>query len=190
MLFKGFWRWLRIFSLTVGLMTGPLSFVRELLAIYSPTHGQPAGVFWHWAWSAFILSSVTAWILEYRRSESLKNELHTVKAEPSFTGHLYQFNIHPRVGIMPPKMAQQALDIFAERSGKPKTEYRVDCDLFVEAYVVNERLSVGNILEYELEIEVEGRSLKLKSEPGFDGWIQIRSSYKIDATRGGKVKCL
>ncbi len=187
-MFKGFWRWLRIFSLTVALMTGPLSFVRELLSIYSPSHIQLASVFWHWVWIAFIFSSSIAWIAEYRRAESLKNELVTVKARPSFIGHLYQFNIHPRTGVAPPKMLQEALDIYAERHGQPKTELKMDCDVFIEAYIVNERLSVGTIVEYELEIEIEGQSLQLKSEPSFSGWIQTRSSYRIDAITGNKME--
>jgi hypothetical protein len=185
---KGFWRWLQIVGFMVALMSGALSLARELYLIYNPHAMHPANLFWHCVWIAFISSSVIAWVAEYRRAESFKNELATAKARPYFTGHLYQFNIHPRVGIMPPKMAQEALDIFAKTRGQTKTEYKVDCDVFIEAYIVNERLSVGNILEYELAIDVEGQVVKLKSEPGFGGWIHIRSSYRIDAVTGRKVE--
>jgi len=187
-LLKGFWRWLRIFSLTVALMTGPLSLLREVLGIYSPSHSQSAVVFWHWVWIAFILSSFTAWLAEYRRAESLKNELATTKVRPSFTGHLYQFNIHPRTGIAPPEMLQEVLDIYAEHHNQPKKDYTVDCDVFIEAYIVNEGPGVGSILEYELELELNGQLLKLKSEFGFSGWVQTRTSYRIDAITGNKIE--
>jgi hypothetical protein len=188
-LLKGFWRWLRIFSLTVGLMTGPLSFVREVLVIYSPSHSQSASVFWRWVWIAFVLSSFTAWIAEYRRSESLKNELAATKARPSFIGHVYQFNIHPRTGITPPEMMQEALNIFADSHKKPRTEYelKVDCDVFIEACVVNEVSTVGTILEYELEVERDGQYMKLRNEPGFLGWNQMRTPHRVDAVTGEKV---
>jgi hypothetical protein len=107
-----------------------ISLFREMYFIYNPHAIQPGSLFWRCVWVAFILSSISAWTAEYRRSESLGRELAAAKAHPSFVGHLYQFNIHPRGGITPPKMMQEALDIFAESSGKPKAEYTVDCDVF------------------------------------------------------------
>jgi hypothetical protein len=184
---KGIWRWLRIVGLVIALMSGALSLLRELYLVYNPNAIQPANLFWRSVWIAFILSSVTAWTTEYRRAESFNNDIARLKARPIFTGHVYQFNIHPRTGITPPKMMQEALDIFADAHKQPRTEYKVDCDVFIEACIVNEVPAVGTIIEYELEVERDGQSIKLKSEPGFLGWNQMRTPYRIDALTGEKV---
>jgi hypothetical protein len=126
----------------------------------------PREVYWLGMLISLFLALFLAWRDEYRRAEALKGEVDG----PSFIGHVYQFNIHPRTGITPPKMLQEALDIFAESRGQPKTEYKADCDVFVEACVVNKVLAVGTVLEYEIEVERDGQCLKLRSEPGFLGW--------------------
>jgi len=184
---KGFWRWLRILGLVTGLMSGALSLFRELYAIYRPNTVPPAGLFWHCVWIAFVTSSVIVWFAEYRRAELAGAEVSKLRARPLFSGHIYQFNIHPRTGITPPKMLQEALDIFADRHKTPKTELKVDCDVFIEACVVNEVPAVGTIVEYELEVERDGQSIKLRSEPGFLGWNQMRTPYRIDPVTGEKV---
>ena len=184
---KGIWRWLRIVGLIVALMSGALSLFRELYLIYNPSAIHPASLFWHCVWIAFVLSSMTVWIIEYRRAESFGKDLAQLKVRPIFTGHLYQFNIHPRTGIMPPKMVQEALDIFAASRKTPRTEYKTDCDVFIEACVVNEVSAVGTILEYELEVERDSQCLNLRSEPGFLGWNQMRNPYRIDPVTGEKV---
>jgi len=184
---KGFWRWLRIVGFMVALMSGVLSLGRELYLIYNPYAIQPANLFWHCVWIAFVLSSVTVWTAEYRRAESFGKDIAKLKARPIFTGHVYQFNIHPRTGITPPKMLQEALDIFADSHNKPRTEYKVDCDVFIEACVVNEVSAVGTIIEYELEVERDSQCMKLRSEPGFLGWNQMRTPYRIDAVTGERV---
>lgn len=168
-------------------MSGALSLFRELYTLYRPNALSPTGLFWRFVWIAFILSSATAWIAEYRRAELAGNEVAGLKSRPVFTGHIYQFNIHPRTGITPPKMLQEALDIFADRRGAPKTELKVDCDVFIEALVVNEVSAVGTIVEYDLEVERDGQSIKLRSEPGFLGWNQMRTPYRIDPVTGEKV---
>ena len=84
-------------------------------------------------------------------------------------------------------MLKEARDIFGKERGQPKTEYRVDCDVFVEACVVNEVAAVGTILEYELEVEQNGQCLKLRSEQGFLGWNQMRTPYRIDPVTGDRV---
>jgi hypothetical protein len=58
---------------------------------------------------------------------------------------------------------------------------------FIEAHIVNETQAVGSIIEYELEMEVEGRSFKLINDPNLSGWVQITDSYKIDPIEGTKV---
>lgn len=184
---KGFRRWLRIVVLMIGFMSGGLSLIRELLAIYAPQRIQSASLFWHCVWIAFILSSFSAWFLEYRRSESLEQDLLKAKARPSFTGHLYQFNIHPRTGIAPPEMLQQAVDIAADRRGEPRKEILVDCDVFIETHIVNQNPGVGTVLDYEAEIEVNGQIVRPRSESSFLGWVEMKPSYRIDAITGNKV---
>jgi hypothetical protein len=184
---KGIWRWLRIVAFVVGLMSGPLSLVRELYLIYNPNAIQSAALFWHCVWIAFILSAVLVWIAEYKRAEALEAEIAGLKARPVFSGHIYQFNIHPRTGITPPKMLQEALDIVADRQKIPRTELKIDCDVFVEACVVNEVSAVGTVVEYELEVERDRRTIKLRSETGFLGWNQMRTPYRIDPVTGEKV---
>jgi hypothetical protein len=72
---KGIWRWLRIVGFVVGLMSGPLSLVRELYLIYNPNAIQSAALFWHCVWIAFILSAVLVWIAEYKGPKLLKLRL-------------------------------------------------------------------------------------------------------------------
>lgn len=184
---KGFWRWLRIIGLIIGLMSGALSLIREAYTLYRPNAVSPAGLFWHCVWIAFIVSSVIVWFGEYQRGEVAAKEVAKLRAGPALGGHVYQFNIHPRTGITPPKMLQEALNIYADHHKEPKTELKVDCDVFIEACVVNGVSAVGTVVEYELEVDRDGQSIKLRSEPGFLGWNQMTTPYRIDPVTGEKV---
>jgi hypothetical protein len=58
--------------LVVTLMSGILSLVRELLAIYAPERVPPASLFWHCVWIAFIISAVVSWWNEHSQLNDLK----------------------------------------------------------------------------------------------------------------------
>jgi len=166
-------------------MSGSLSIFRELYGLYLGVV-PPKSLFWSLMIVAYIVSAAILWVDENRRAEGFKKELSLVKTRPGFVGHVYQFNLHPRVGITPPKLLQEALNIQADKLGQPRTEHKEDCDIFVEAYIINENLGVGTILEYELEIEFEGQILILNSEAGFVDWNQMRTAERIDSTTGKK----
>jgi hypothetical protein len=166
-------------------MSGSLSIFRELYGLYLGAV-PPRSLFWSLMIVAYIVSAAILWVDENRRAEDFRRALSLAKVRPGFVGHLYQFHLHPRVGVTPPKLLQEALNIRADKLGQPRTEYKEDCDVFVEAYIINENPGVGTVLEYELEIELDGHVRVLTSEPGFVGWNQMRTTYRIDPTTGKK----
>lgn len=60
-----------------------------------------------------------------------------------------------------------SLDILADSHHQPRPEYKEDCDVFIEAYIVNDAPGVGTILNYELDVEIGEVPAKRKSETWF-----------------------
>ncbi|HEV1996153.1 MAG TPA: hypothetical protein VGR03_17600 [Candidatus Acidoferrum sp.] len=82
-MWDAFWKWLGIFGLVVGLMSGILSLFRELLGVYRPDQAHAASLFWRCVWIAFIISSVSAWASQYHRANEAERKLEETK-QPSF----------------------------------------------------------------------------------------------------------
>src|SRR5262249_47261035 len=65
---------------------GFFSLCRELMTLYLRDQYQPKHAFWHFAWIAFIISSLFAWVIEHRLyiAEKAKN------GQPHFSGELQE----------------------------------------------------------------------------------------------------
>jgi hypothetical protein len=77
-------------------------------------------------------------------------------------------------------MMQEILDIARQKLGEGEKEYKCGLDVFVEIYLVNAAPGKCNIVEYALEIEIDGEYKKLKWDRSFKGWILEKQESKLD----------
>lgn len=149
-------------------MSGPLTvpFTIAGLFVTAPTYRILFGIL---AVIAGITTCYRVWAREFERAEDAEAKLANALAGPDITGHFYQFQMFPRIPL-PLDMMQQVLDRTNEEKGLPKEDYVFDCDVFVEAYIVNRASAQGDIIEYALELRVGGQAQRLKRVRGFKGW--------------------
>ena len=88
------WSLFQIALLAVGLMSGILSIVRELLAMYEPIKYQEKSVFWNCIVIAFIVSAGILLYQGRRENQELRDQLVKLTV-PSISGELIPFSIAP-----------------------------------------------------------------------------------------------
>lgn len=77
----------RVVLLMVALMSGVLSILREVLALYSPERFTGRLPFWRFVWIAFIISVLFAWALEHNQNLQLRESL-DILTRPNISGEV------------------------------------------------------------------------------------------------------
>lgn len=94
------WQWFFLFWTMVALMSGPISVLRELIALCRGDE-RPRAQYWRWVWIAFVVSAFISWF-------GLNSQLRTANnaiaekdralvdlSKPKLQGHIDQISIGP-----------------------------------------------------------------------------------------------